>query len=118
MTIRVWSAGVGVILGTHDAAVNSIAHVSGSKIVSGSGDRSVVLWDVDGGVEKRELGRHERGVACVATDGIIVASGSSDACICVWYGSFYLMIRNMEGGLRFKLTGHQDLVRRYDKVHA
>jgi WD40 repeat protein len=85
MTIRVWTAGVGVILGTHDAAVNSIAHVSGSRIVSGSGDRSVVLWDVDSTVEKKELGRHERGVACVATDGSSVASGSSDACICVWY---------------------------------
>ncbi|KAL3897500.1 MAG: hypothetical protein SGCHY_003376 [Lobulomycetales sp.] len=117
-----------VTLGTHEAAVNSIAYVppassdstgSSGYIVSGSGDRSVLAWplppltsprpssggDPAGSTEGRLVGSHDRGVACVAFDAKRrrVASGSSDASICIW---------NFEDAtLIARLRGHLDLVR-------
>ncbi|GAB7340330.1 hypothetical protein MBLNU457_6781t1 [Dothideomycetes sp. NU457] len=61
----------------HNAAVNAV-QILGNHIVSASGDRSIILWDINEGRKIREFSGHAKGIACVQYDGRRIISGSSD----------------------------------------
>ncbi len=58
----------------------------GSKIVSGSGDKTIKVWDVSTGACLRTLQGHTDYVfsVCVSPDGSKIVSGSGDKTIKVW----------------------------------
>ncbi|KAJ7792444.1 WD40 repeat-like protein [Mycena olivaceomarginata] len=66
------------VLGAHRAAVNAVS-LSDTLIVSGSGDRSVRLWDATTGKLLRTFeNHHTRGIASIDFMAPYVVSGSSD----------------------------------------
>ncbi|KAJ4487592.1 WD40 repeat-like protein [Lentinula aciculospora] len=66
------------VLGAHRAAVNAVS-ISGALIVSGSGDRSIRLWDARTGNLLRTFeNHHSRGIASIDFKPPYVLSGSSD----------------------------------------
>ncbi|KIK62844.1 hypothetical protein GYMLUDRAFT_84279 [Collybiopsis luxurians FD-317 M1] len=66
------------ILGAHRAAVNAVS-ISDTLIVSGSGDRSIRLWDAQTGKLLRTFeNHHSRGIASIDFKPPFVLSGSSD----------------------------------------
>jgi WD40 repeat protein len=58
----------------------------GQRILSGSGDGSVHVWDAATGAEKLTLKRHAGGVTCLAmsADGQRIFSGGLDGTVRVW----------------------------------
>ena len=67
--------------------MNSVAVSSdGRRIVSGSADKTVVVWDLEAATPIRQLTGHQAPVWAVALspDGRHVAAGSSDATVVVW----------------------------------
>ena len=72
----------------HTDAVNSVAFSpDGSKVISGSSDRSIRVWDASTGVEMLQSIRgHHDWISSVAfsPDGSKIISGSSDRSIRVW----------------------------------
>ena len=76
-----------MVLKGHENYVNSVAFSSdGSKIVSGSKDKTIRIWDVQFGSELTVLKGHEDNVrsAVITPDGSKVVSGSWDNTIRVW----------------------------------
>ncbi|KAL0569392.1 hypothetical protein V5O48_012570 [Marasmius crinis-equi] len=66
------------VLRSHRAAVNAVS-ISSTLIVSGSGDRSVRLWDAKTGALLRTFeNHHSRGIASIDFKPPYVLSGSSD----------------------------------------
>ncbi len=73
----------------HDGAVYSVSYSpDGSKIVSGSRDRTIRIWDAETGQElkRMKLGRWWAWVSSVnfSPDGSKVVSGSCDATLRIW----------------------------------
>ncbi len=71
----------------HDGAVKAVAVSRDGKLfVSGSADKSVVVWDADTGKQLRAFLGHPKEVAAVAVrpDGKQVASASDDGSIKLW----------------------------------
>ncbi|KAL0067057.1 hypothetical protein AAF712_005841 [Marasmius tenuissimus] len=67
-----------LVLRSHRAAVNAVS-ISSTLIVSGSGDRSVRLWDAKTGTLLRTFeNHHSRGIASIDFTPPYVLSGSSD----------------------------------------
>ncbi|KAG8735713.1 hypothetical protein FRC10_010230 [Ceratobasidium sp. 414] len=93
MTLRVWEASTGQVLGTplrgHADVINSVAYSPNSKhIVSGSDDRTIRIWDTDeiGLTTSEPLKGHTSGVCSVAYShsGVHIVSGSNDRTIRIW----------------------------------
>jgi len=93
------------ILTGHQDSVNSVAvSPDGRRIVSGSSDRTVAVWDLVSGSRTRRLTGHQDSVRSVAVspDGRRIVSGSDDRTVAVW---------DLEAGSRIhQLTGHQGAV--------
>jgi WD40 repeat protein len=73
----------------------------GRRIVSGSGDCTVVVWDLQSGDRIHQLTGHQGGVNSVAVnpDGRRIVSASDDYTVAVW---------DLESGARIhQLTGHR-----------
>ncbi len=71
----------------HTFPVNSLAYTGdGKKIVTGSGDNTVKIWDADKGTELLTLEGHKRGVNGVVfdADGKRVISCAGDGTIKIW----------------------------------
>lgn len=71
----------------HDESVTSVAFSpDGARILSGSADATVRLWDRASGEERKALRGHEAGVTCVVfdADGSRAASGSADGTARLW----------------------------------
>ncbi len=89
----------------HTYTVWSVAFSPNGKILaSGSGDRTIKLWNVETGQEIKSLTGHSGWVysAAFSPDGKTLASGSSDNSIKLW---------NVESGQELKsLAGHSSLV--------
>lgn len=72
------------------------------KLVSGSRDRSIKVWDIVTGKCKQTLRGHEGSVLCLQYDEKDIVSGSSD---------FKIMITDLEtGSIKKVLRGHLDSV--------
>ena len=58
----------------------------GRRIVSGSYDKTVAVWDLESGARLHELTGHQGGVSSVAVspDGRRIVSGSGDKTVAVW----------------------------------
>jgi WD40 repeat protein len=71
----------------HTYAIHSLAFSSdGTKVVSGSDDRTLCIWDVISGVKVLEMKGHEGKVRSVkfSPDGHQIVSGSSDRTVRIW----------------------------------
>jgi WD40 repeat protein len=117
-TLRLWDAQTGVAKGKPLTApqdtvisvtfrpVNSVAFSpDGKTIVSGSGDETVRLWDVQTRVAKGKFTGHQDMVYSVAfsPDGKTIVSGSLDGTLRMWDAQ-----TRVDKGK--PLTGHQDAV--------
>ena len=74
-------------LSGHSKSVCCVAQLDDGRIVSGSDDKTLIVWEKgDGGVEAQILSGHTDGVSCVAllVDGRLV-SGSWDGTLKVWW---------------------------------
>jgi WD40 repeat protein len=81
-------------------AIYAVAFSSdGARIVSGSFDMSVRLWDASTGVELQELKGHTNSVLSVAFsgDGTRIVSGSSDRSLRVWDASTGVELQKLKG---------------------
>jgi WD40 repeat protein len=84
----------------HSSFLNSVAISSdNSKIVSGSSDRTIKLWDLDTGKLLNTLEGHTNHVNSVATtsDNSKIVSGSSDRTIKLWDLDSGKLLNTLEG---------------------
>ena len=91
------------VLRGHDVGVTSVAwSPDGRQVATGSGDRTVRVWDAETGEERRCLRGHAGGVESVAwsPDGRQVASGSWDETVRVWDAETAEERRCLRGGHR------------------
>ena len=107
---KVWDIGEGTIKQTfagHEQDIYSLDFAQTGRIIaSGSGDRSVRLWDVERGVQTLVL-TIEDGVTTVAIshDARYVAAGSLDKSVRVWDTETGFLVERLEGP-----RGHKDSV--------
>ncbi|CAN8068520.1 unnamed protein product [Agarophyton chilense] len=90
----------------HEGRVRCVAFsADGTRVVSGSDDRTVRVWSVSNGRQLSVLSGHEHWVKCVtlSADGTRVASGSDDRTVRVW------SVR--DGRQLGVLSGHEGWVR-------
>jgi WD40 repeat protein len=88
------------VLEGHSNRVTSVAFSGdGGRIVSGSRDRSVQVWDASTGKTLKVLEGHTDGITSVAfsSDGRRIVSGSKDNSMRVWDSSTSEMLETLEG---------------------
>lgn len=86
----------------HGAAVNAI-QIYRDEIVSASGDRKIMLWNIKKGTLTRTFTGHNKGIACVQYDGRRIVSGSSDNSVRIFDSSTAAEVAYLDG--------HRNLVR-------
>ena len=87
---------------SHGAAVNAV-HIHKDQLVSASGDRSLMIWNIHSGVRTGVCMGHKKGIACVQYDGKRIVSGSSDDTIRIFDAATHAEVAC--------LHGHSKLVR-------
>ncbi|KAJ3115053.1 hypothetical protein HK098_007077, partial [Nowakowskiella sp. JEL0407] len=88
----------------HTAKVNAVAISNdGDRIVSGSGDNTVKIWNANTGKEIRMLTGHTGSVTAVAisNDGDRIVSGSFDNTVKIWNANTGKEIRTLTGHTAF-----------------
>ena len=131
--VQLWSLDGGIARGEpmegHGDGVESVAFSpDGQHIVSGSRDRTMILWAAGGGITGKMIG-HERAVRSVAfsRDGQRIVSGSSDGTVRLWDANGGAIGDPMKGhgdgvdsvafdpdGKRIVSGGHDGTVRLWD----
>jgi hypothetical protein len=93
------------IIKGHEGAVQSVAVTpDGSRIVSGSDDKTIRIWDAKTFTELAQLKGHKDSVQSVAVtpDGARIVSGSSDNTVRIWDAKTFKELA--------QLKGHEDWV--------
>jgi WD40 repeat protein len=107
-SVEVWNATTLTIERTLDAHVDSVHAVrfspDGTKLATGSKDRSIRLWDLASGEEVGMFAGHDEAVLALAfsADGERLASGSADKMARLWDVATQEPIR--------QLAGHRDRI--------
>jgi WD40 repeat protein len=94
-----WQTGINILYG-HTSCVNSVAcSTDDLRIVSGSDDQTVRIWDAVSGTIQYTLEGHTRSVSSVAfsSDGLRIVSGSYDKTVRIWDASSGTIQHTMEG---------------------
>jgi WD40 repeat protein len=114
------------IIEGHEGVVTSVAFSpdNGSRIVSGSDDTTVRIWDTSTGEALATLNGHDRPVASVAfsPDGSRIVSGSTDHTVRIWDTSTGEALATLEGHERevrsvaFSPDGSRIVSGSYDKT--
>ena len=97
--------GVPIALGRHEDSVSSVAFSPDGKfIVSGSGDMTVRLWDIQGNPVGQPFQGHESLVNSVAfsPDGKFIVSGSDDMTVRLWQGGWRAWLEVCCNRLRYR----------------
>ena len=106
--IRIYDFETGEIvqlLSGHTRKVLSLAFSpDGTRLVSGSGDRTALVWDLTTGGALHRLDQHNAEVYAVGftPDGARIVTGSFDKRVRLW--------RSADGGLIAELKGHKDQI--------
>jgi len=100
------SPGRDVTVLTHLEAVQAVAFGPNGRLVSGSNDGIVRIWDGRGGRLMHALREHEGSVSAVAfsRDGRFIASGDRLGKICVWDGGTGRLLRKIDALTALVLT--------------
>lgn len=104
----------------HTAAVRALSFSGdGKRLLSGSSDNTMIVWDVDRGREIKRLRGHSDTVAACRfapqVEGTIIASGSHDGAAKFWDVDAY---SEQQVLLAKVLTGHDDAVLSADFDHT
>jgi WD40 repeat protein len=89
-----------MILEGHESGVISVNHSSdGTRIVSGSYDHTVRIWDAVSGTILHILEGHTGGVTSVTflPDGLRIVSGSDDSTVRIWDALLGTILHTLEG---------------------
>lgn len=78
---------------------------SRGKIITGSRDKSIKIWDGDSGLCLHTLTGHRRSVLCIQYDDEVLLSGSSDMTVIVW--DLKAMYRGQTPSILHTLRGHR-----------
>ena len=92
-------------LQSHSGDVNSVSiSKDGLKIVSGSDDKTIKIWEVSSGKLLKSLDSHSDIVNCVcfSNDGSKIASGSYDDTIKIWEVQSGNLLKSYENGNRVR----------------
>jgi WD40 repeat protein len=98
------TGGLPRVLAGHQSLVHAVAVLPDGRVISGSADKTLRIWDVESGQSLATLTGHQAAVLAVAVlpDGRVI-SGSADRTLRIW---------DVESGQAVAtLTGHQDWVR-------
>ncbi len=93
------------VLRGHDDLVSDVCYSpDGTRLCSGSEDRTVRVWDASTGAELACLREHRGGVTSIAwsPDGLSLASGSRDHTVRIWQGCreiSHFFVRPSSGGI-------------------
>jgi WD40 repeat protein len=128
---RGWDTGMTILYG-HTKGVNSVAFSSdGLRIVSGSSDNTVRIWDAISGTMQNTLEGHTCPVHSVAfsSDGLRIVSGSGDNTVRIWDAISGTIQNTLEGhassvtsvafssdGLRIVSSSGDNTVRIWDAI--
>jgi len=94
-----WNACLQTLEG-HDGSVSSVVFSNdGQRLASGSGDRTVKIWDATSGACLQTLDGHDWGVNSVvfSNDGQRLASGSDDGTVKIWDTTSGTCLQTLEG---------------------
>jgi WD40 repeat protein/uncharacterized caspase-like protein len=92
---------VRVMKGHKNVVVALAFSPDGKRLLSGSADKTAIIWDVDGGVQVQQLSGHAGTVSAVSfsPDGERVVTGSEDETLRLW--------RTDDGGMLTEMTHHR-----------
>lgn len=101
-SVGLWRDGTPEWMEAHDAAVNAVAYLGQGRVVSGSDDYTLRLWDSASGIS-RTLGAHQAKIIQLAVhpDGVRVATASWDRTARVW---------DVDGGGFVEMKGHENTI--------
>jgi sugar lactone lactonase YvrE len=86
-------------LGHTDPVLSVTFNPDGKQVISGSGDNTVKLWDVESGLELKSLSGHKGSVNSVSfsPDGKLILSGSTDRTIRLWDATSGQELKTLSG---------------------
>ena len=94
-----WNACLQTLEGHNDSVTSVALSADGQRLASGSGDKTVKVWDTATGACVQTLEGHDSLVASVAfsADGQRLASGSGDKTVKIWDAATGTCVQTLEG---------------------
>jgi WD40 repeat protein len=68
----------------------------GGKVASGSGDKTIRVWDVEAGTHEQTLEGHDRSVSSLVACGQRLISSSSDKTVKVWSMATWTCVQTVQ----------------------